>query len=57
VLGEHSMGALATVRRSGHPRLSTVAYAWDAERRIARISTSADRAKVGITRLYGTSLD
>jgi PPOX class probable F420-dependent enzyme len=50
VLGEHSMGALAAVRRSGHPHLSTVAYVWDAEHRVARISTTADRAKVGMLR-------
>jgi PPOX class probable F420-dependent enzyme len=50
VLGEHSMGTLAAVRKNGHPHLSTVAYQWDAERRIARISTTADRAKVGMLR-------
>ncbi|WP_297546210.1 TIGR03618 family F420-dependent PPOX class oxidoreductase [Amycolatopsis sp.] len=50
VLGEYSMGALAAVRKDGHPHLSTVAYAWDAGQRIARISTTADRAKVGMLR-------
>ncbi|MDR8411531.1 PPOX class F420-dependent oxidoreductase [Nonomuraea sp. 3-1Str] len=39
-------GALATTRSSGVPHLSTVVYSWDAEQRVARISTIADRLKV-----------
>ncbi|WP_345147547.1 pyridoxamine 5'-phosphate oxidase family protein [Nonomuraea rubra] len=36
---------LSTVRRSGHPALSTVLYRWDPAARIIRISTTADRLK------------
>jgi hypothetical protein len=37
---------LASVRRSGHPHLSTVLYHWDPKERVLRISTTADRLKV-----------
>ncbi|MWA03164.1 TIGR03618 family F420-dependent PPOX class oxidoreductase [Actinomadura sp. LD22] len=40
------MGALAANKRDGHPHLSTVAYHWDPAERVARISTTDDRAKV-----------
>jgi PPOX class probable F420-dependent enzyme len=46
VLAEHQFGALATVKRNGHPSLSTVAYHWDPEERVIRFSTTADRLKV-----------
>lgn len=46
LLAGHQMGALATNGRDGFPRLSTVAYHWDPLERVARISTTADRAKV-----------
>ncbi|NUW30658.1 PPOX class F420-dependent oxidoreductase [Nonomuraea sp. SMC257] len=39
-------GALATIRGNGLPHLSTVLYSWDPDRRVARISTIADRLKV-----------
>ncbi|MFI6639653.1 pyridoxamine 5'-phosphate oxidase family protein [Streptomyces sp. NPDC050504] len=39
-------GTLATVKRSGHPHLSTVVYTWDADARTLRISATADRLKV-----------
>ncbi|MDA3625176.1 PPOX class F420-dependent oxidoreductase [Saccharopolyspora sp. WRP15-2] len=47
LLGEQQFGTLATVKRSGHPHLTTMAYSWDPEARIARFSTTADRVKVG----------
>ncbi|WP_242887700.1 TIGR03618 family F420-dependent PPOX class oxidoreductase [Actinomadura litoris] len=59
----HAMGALAANKRDGHPHLSTVAYHWDPVERTARISTTADRAKVRRLRhdpraaLYVTSAD
>lgn len=43
---EHSRGTLATIRGSGVPQLSTVAYSFDPRTRIFRISVTADRAKV-----------
>jgi len=46
LLSEQQFAVLATVKRSGHPHLSTVLYSWDPEERIARISTTADRIKV-----------
>ena len=46
LLGAHSLGALATVNRAGHPHLSTVAYAWDPAERVVRIGSTAGRAKV-----------
>ena len=36
---------LAAVRSDGYPHLTNVLYVWDAERRIARVSTTADRVK------------
>ncbi|MFI9815612.1 pyridoxamine 5'-phosphate oxidase family protein [Saccharothrix variisporea] len=45
LLAQHQFGALATVKRSGHPHLSTVLYRWDAEERTIRVSTTADRLK------------
>jgi PPOX class probable F420-dependent enzyme len=38
-------GVLATIAADGRPQLSNVLYLWDATERIARISTTADRAK------------
>ncbi|WP_328585094.1 TIGR03618 family F420-dependent PPOX class oxidoreductase [Streptomyces sp. NBC_00370] len=46
LLGGQQFGVLASVRRTGHPHLSTVAYHWDAAERVVRISTTADRLKV-----------
>ncbi|MER7547813.1 PPOX class F420-dependent oxidoreductase [Spirillospora sp. NPDC127506] len=46
ILGEHRFAVLATNRPNGHPHLTTVAYTWDPDERVARISTTADRAKV-----------
>jgi PPOX class probable F420-dependent enzyme len=38
-------GVLATIAADGRQQLSNVLYLWDAAERIARISTTADRAK------------
>src|SRR5690349_9210571 len=40
--------ALAIVKRDGYPQLSNIYYLWDAERRIATISTTADRVKARV---------
>ncbi|QQQ78354.1 TIGR03618 family F420-dependent PPOX class oxidoreductase [Saccharothrix sp. 6-C] len=45
LLGGQRFGVLATVKRSGHPHLSTVLYQWDADERVIRVSTTADRLK------------
>ncbi|MFD7716060.1 pyridoxamine 5'-phosphate oxidase family protein [Streptomyces sp. NPDC059814] len=45
LLGEQRFGALASVRRTGHPHLTTVLYAWDADARVVRVSSTADRLK------------
>ncbi len=44
ILREHQQGVLATNKRDGHPHLTNVVYVWDAERRTAQISTTAERA-------------
>ncbi len=46
LLAAQRFGTLATVKRSGHPHLSTMGYAWDADARVLRFSTTADRVKV-----------
>ncbi len=38
-------GVLATIAADGRPQMSNVLYVWDPGERIARISTTADRAK------------
>ncbi|MFE4535007.1 pyridoxamine 5'-phosphate oxidase family protein [Streptomyces scopuliridis] len=45
-LGERQFGTLATVKRDGHPHLTTMVYGWDPGERIVRFSTTADRLKV-----------
>jgi PPOX class probable F420-dependent enzyme len=47
LLAAGSRGVLATLKRSGRPQLSTVDYAYDPAARVIRLSTTADRAKVG----------
>ncbi|MEU1518697.1 TIGR03618 family F420-dependent PPOX class oxidoreductase [Streptomyces sp. NPDC005811] len=47
LLGRQQFGTLASVRSSGHPHLTTMVYSWDAEARVVRFSTTADRAKAG----------
>lgn len=39
-------GVLATIAADGRPQMSNVLYVWDPDERVARISTTADRAKV-----------
>ncbi|MFC4506894.1 MULTISPECIES: TIGR03618 family F420-dependent PPOX class oxidoreductase [Streptomyces] len=46
LLGSQRFGTLATVRSTGHPHLTTMVYRWDADARIARFSTTADRVKL-----------
>ncbi|MHB9860870.1 pyridoxamine 5'-phosphate oxidase family protein [Streptomyces sp. YIM S03343] len=46
VLGQQQFGTLATIKRSGHPHLTTMAYTWDPEARMVRFSTTANRVKV-----------
>ncbi|MFE1268769.1 pyridoxamine 5'-phosphate oxidase family protein [Streptomyces sp. NPDC058757] len=46
LLDRQRFGVLASVRSTGHPHLSTVLYQWDAEQRVLRISSTADRLKV-----------
>ncbi|MFI5964507.1 pyridoxamine 5'-phosphate oxidase family protein [Streptomyces asoensis] len=46
LLGRQRFGTLATVRSTGHPHLTTMAYSWDADARVVRFSTTADRIKV-----------
>ncbi|MFE4637017.1 pyridoxamine 5'-phosphate oxidase family protein [Streptomyces sp. NPDC056773] len=46
LLGTQQFGTLATNKSSGHPHLTTMLYSWDAEARIVRFSTTADRIKV-----------
>lgn len=43
-------GILAAVTREGYPHLTNVLYVWDAEQRVARVSTTADRTKGRILR-------
>lgn len=45
LIGRQQFGVLATVKRDGHPHLSTVLYQWDAAERTIRVSTTADRLK------------
>ncbi|MFD7480752.1 TIGR03618 family F420-dependent PPOX class oxidoreductase [Streptomyces sp. NPDC059837] len=46
LLGQQQFGTLATIKRSGHPHLTTMVYSWDPEARMVRFSTTADRVKV-----------
>ncbi|MFI6940861.1 pyridoxamine 5'-phosphate oxidase family protein [Streptomyces sp. NPDC050418] len=46
LLGSQQFSVLATVRRTGHPHLSTVLHNWDPVERIVRVSTTAGRLKV-----------
>jgi PPOX class probable F420-dependent enzyme len=45
LFGRHARGALTTLKRDGRPQLSVVDFTCDDERSIARLSTTADRAK------------
>ncbi|MEV4945582.1 PPOX class F420-dependent oxidoreductase [Streptomyces sp. NPDC053755] len=50
LLSAGRFGTLATVKRDGHPHLTTMLYAWDPQERVLRFSTTADRVKVGHVR-------
>jgi PPOX class probable F420-dependent enzyme len=50
VIAASKQGILAAVTRAGYPHLTNVLYTWDADRRIARVSTTADRVKGRILR-------
>ena len=45
VLAEHHRGVLAVVKPNGRPHLSTVAYAYDRDADLVRISVTDSRAK------------
>ncbi|MEO3891525.1 PPOX class F420-dependent oxidoreductase [Nonomuraea sp. B5E05] len=45
LLAAQQFGVLATVKRSGHPHLSTVLYNWNPAERIIRVSTTDGRLK------------
>ncbi|MGI5348175.1 TIGR03618 family F420-dependent PPOX class oxidoreductase [Streptomyces sp. CA-250714] len=45
LLAEQQFGVLASVRKSGHPHLTTVLYRWDETARVLRISSTRDRLK------------
>ncbi|MET9653238.1 pyridoxamine 5'-phosphate oxidase family protein [Streptomyces sp. NPDC006460] len=46
LLSQGQFGVLASVRSTGHPHLSTVLYDWNAEERVLRVSSTANRLKV-----------
>lgn len=45
LLADQQFGVLASLRKTGHPHLSTVLYRWSPQERMLRISTTADRLK------------
>jgi PPOX class probable F420-dependent enzyme len=45
LLGDHGRGVLATIKRDGRPQLSVVAYAYDRDKRVIRVSVTDGRAK------------
>jgi hypothetical protein len=50
LIGARREGILAGVTRQGYPHLTNIWYVWDPGRRIARVSTTADRVKATIFR-------
>ncbi|MEU3600566.1 TIGR03618 family F420-dependent PPOX class oxidoreductase [Streptomyces sp. NPDC006798] len=50
LLSAGRFGTLATLKRDGHPHLTTILYHWDPESRTVRFSTLAGRAKAGHVR-------
>ena len=50
LIGAGREGILAGVTRQGYPHLTNIWYVWDPGRRIARVSTTADRLKGRILR-------
>lgn len=45
LLKERDLGVLATLKRDGRPQLSSINYHFDEDRRLVRVSVTADRAK------------
>ncbi|MDT3398285.1 PPOX class F420-dependent oxidoreductase [Streptomyces sp. B1866] len=45
LLRERTYGVLVTLKRDGRPQLSNVAYAYDPDARVIRVSVTDDRAK------------
>ncbi|MEU5402770.1 TIGR03618 family F420-dependent PPOX class oxidoreductase [Streptomyces sp. NPDC005963] len=45
LLRAQQFGVLASVKRSGHPHLSTVLFHWSPQERVVRVSTTVDRLK------------
>ncbi len=50
LIAANHQGILAGITRAGYPHLTNVLYVWDPDRRIARVSTTADRVKGRILR-------
>lgn len=48
LIAAHQQGVLAAVARDGYPHLTNVLYLWDAQQRVARVSTTADRVKARV---------
>jgi PPOX class probable F420-dependent enzyme len=45
LIANSKQAILAAVTSAGYPHLTNVLYVWDAEQRVARVSTTADRVK------------
>ncbi len=45
LLAGNNNGVLATLKRDGRPQLSNIVYGFDLDRRLIRVSVTADRAK------------
>lgn len=45
LLADSRRGILVTLKRSGRPQLSNVGHVFDADRKLIRVSVTADRAK------------
>jgi PPOX class probable F420-dependent enzyme len=50
LIANHREGVLAAVTGGGYPHLTNIWYVWDADQRIARVSTTATRVKGRILR-------
>ncbi|HWF74489.1 MAG TPA: PPOX class F420-dependent oxidoreductase [Solirubrobacteraceae bacterium] len=50
LIASHREGVLAAVTSGGYPHLTNVLYVWDAQERVARVSTTAVRVKGRILR-------
>jgi PPOX class probable F420-dependent enzyme len=50
LIADNSQAILAGVTRAGYPHMTNVLYVWDPARRIAKVSTTADRVKGRIFR-------